>query len=81
MSNINNKNSCESCKYFANSQNILGSCQRFPSPQNKHQNDWCGEYSKLIDPMLIMAEELTRESIIDEVSAIKAKPGRPKKNA
>jgi hypothetical protein len=22
----------------------MGSCRRYPAPQNKHQNDWCGEH-------------------------------------
>jgi len=34
---------CEICKYFRDSQ-IMGSCRRYPVLQNKHANDWCGEF-------------------------------------
>jgi len=25
----------------------MGLCRRYPESFNKHQNDWCGEYSKI----------------------------------
>ena len=34
---------CEVCKFFRDSQ-IMGSCRRYPTLQNKHANDWCGEF-------------------------------------
>lgn len=37
--------SCQTCLYFKNSQ-IMGSCRRYPQMLNKHQNDWCGEFSQ-----------------------------------
>jgi len=34
---------CFTCEFFRNAQ-VMGSCRRYPAPQNKHQNDWCGEH-------------------------------------
>ena len=34
---------CKSCKYFLVG-NQLGQCRRYPSYQNRHENEWCGEF-------------------------------------
>ncbi|UOF80271.1 higH-potential iroN-sulfur protein from ectothiorhodospira transfeR(iroN-sulfur proteiN).8A [Caudoviricetes sp.] len=34
---------CSSCKYFLGID--LGSCRRFPTYQNRHANEWCGEWA------------------------------------
>ena len=35
--------SCESCIFWAD-RNIIGVCQRYPQPVNKHKTEWCGEF-------------------------------------
>jgi len=34
---------CGGCKFFRNQQ-IMGICRLYPLHQNKHQNDWCGQF-------------------------------------
>jgi hypothetical protein len=38
---------CLTCEFFRNAQ-VMGTCRRYPAPQNKHQNDWCGEHQMKI---------------------------------
>ncbi len=37
------KFNCETCIFWLD-QKITGLCRRFPRYQNKHKNEWCGEY-------------------------------------
>jgi len=41
---------CRLCRYFdLQSNQTLGQCRRYPVYQNRHQNEWCGEFvAKLI---------------------------------
>ena len=39
------KEICQSCKYFVTSNAVLGVCKRYPQYVNKHDADWCGEYT------------------------------------
>jgi len=41
---------CFNCKYFLG--NDLGSCRRFPTYQNRHANEWCGEWAMKIIPLM-----------------------------
>ena len=34
---------CGNCEYFANRQ-IMGICRLYPTQQNKHESDWCGQH-------------------------------------
>jgi hypothetical protein len=80
ISNFNK--SCKICIYFADENSIMGSCRRFPSYQNRHSTEWCGEFDQ--NPSLVALDNLvadvTRATIMAEVGAIKPKLGRPKKN-
>lgn len=31
-------------------RNIIGVCQRYPQPVNKHKGEWCGEFKSWILP-------------------------------
>jgi hypothetical protein len=31
---------------------VLGQCRRFPVYQNRHANEWCGEYTIKIDHVI-----------------------------
>ena len=77
------KNTCGLCKYFSNPNDVLGVCRRFPTYQNRHNTEWCGEYQQNA-PILVMDEiatELTKESIKMEVGNLRPKAGRPRKYA
>ena len=49
MAAINSSASCYDCLFWLRGD-MMGQCRRFPEHLNKHQNDWCGEYSKTPSP-------------------------------
>jgi hypothetical protein len=66
---------CLTCEFFRNAQ-VMGTCRRYPAPQNKHQNDWCGEHQ-----MKILA--LPVYDIMTDTTTMppeRKKPGRKPKN-
>ena len=72
---------CKTCKYFLIETNAqMGSCRRFPTYQNRHSTEWCGEFSilkhyDLLDTIenLVIAEEKK------EANETRNKGGRPRK--
>jgi len=76
------KSNCGNCKHFSEPNNILGSCRRYPTYQNRHSTDLCGEYaqSSTFGALDNIVQEVTKESIQAEVAAMKPKAGRPKRN-
>ena len=74
--------SCKVCIYFADENSMMGSCRRFPTYQNRHHTEWCGEFEQNPSPIALenLVQDVTRESIMAEVAAIKPKSGRPKKD-
>jgi len=66
---------CLTCEFFRNAQ-VMGSCRRYPAPQNKHQNDWCGEYQMKIMLALPVYDIMTDTTTTPE----RKKPGRKPKN-
>jgi len=83
MAKINFNNTCLTCIYYSDPNQIMGTCRRYPTYQNRHSTEWCGEFELNPSPVAIenIVQDVTRESIMAEVSAIKTKPGRPKKDA
>ena len=95
MAGINSKEACNSCIYFYDAEgNIMGSCRRYPTYQNRHGTDWCGDFSRIVPPPVIahmmhdleIASELSNEEkekrrlVIAEAGTVIPKPkGRPKK--
>ncbi len=66
---------CEICRYFRDSQ-IMGSCRRYPVLQNKHANDWCGEFQ-------IVVAIIREEDVLPAPAAgsfLPKKRGRPAKH-
>lgn len=47
MAAINSSASCYDCLFWRRGD-LMGLCRRYPESFNKHQNDWCGEYSKIV---------------------------------
>jgi hypothetical protein len=82
MAISNYNKSCKICIYFADENSIMGSCRRFPSYQNRHSTEWCGEFDQ--NPSLVALDNLVanvrKATIMAEVGAIKPKSGRPRKN-
>jgi hypothetical protein len=95
MAVVNSKDGCSSCIYFLSTGNdFIGSCRRFPTYQNRHGTEWCGEFvivppnpvfESMVQDIEIQTELVEdakekRKKIIEEASKVipKAK-GRPKK--
>ena len=34
---------CKSCRYFSD-LGMMGQCRRYPTFQNRHGTEWCGEH-------------------------------------
>jgi hypothetical protein len=66
---------CEVCKFFRDSQ-IMGSCRRYPVLQNKHANDWCGEF---VVVAILEKEDVSPAPVAG--SFLPKKRGRPAKEA
>ena len=65
---------CLTCEFFRNAQ-VMGTCRRYPAPQNKHQNDWCGEHQ-----MKILALPVYDIMTDTTTTPERKKPGRKPKN-
>jgi len=37
------KDNCKACRYF-NDIGQMGQCRRYPTYQNRHYTEWCGEF-------------------------------------
>ena len=35
---------CKSCRHFLDTE-MLGQCRRYPTYQNRHANEYCGEFA------------------------------------
>ena len=94
MAGINSKEACNSCIYFYDAEgNIMGSCRRYPTYQNRHGTDWCGDFAKIppnivfetmmqdMEIQTISEESIEkRKKLIEEAGKTEPKPrGRPKK--
>lgn len=91
MAVVNSKDGCNSCIYFLSQENdFMGVCRRFPTYQNRHGSEWCGEFV-IVPPNPVfeaivqdieIAEEAKekRKKVLEEASFTPPKPkGRPKK--
>ena len=95
MADVNFKDGCSSCIYFLSTDNdFIGSCRRFPTYQNRHGSEWCGEFvvvpPNAVFEALVQDIEITvqvaedakekRKKVIEEAAKVEPKPkGRPKK--
>lgn len=71
---------CSDCRYFVD-HTQMGQCRRYPTYQNRHRNEWCGELVAIAS--LEVAPPLGGAflPVVDVPQIEKRKPGRPKKNA
>jgi hypothetical protein len=69
------KDNCKSCAYFLGGDN-MGQCRRYPTYQNRHQNEWCGEFVVKNEQFASMVEVLTQQVTTEEPK----RRGRPRHN-
>jgi hypothetical protein len=69
-----NTDTCNCCRFFSNNQEIMGSCKRYPTYQNRHGSDWCGEYSPDQPTQVV---NLIVEHFVEPTEQPKKKRGRP----
>ena len=69
------KEDCNSCHYFVGGDN-LGQCRRFPVYQNRHKNEWCGEFMAKNENFASMVDVLTNQVTTEEPK----RRGRPRHN-
>jgi hypothetical protein len=95
MAVVNSKDGCSSCIYFLSTGNdFIGSCRRYPTYQNRHGSEWCGEFvlvppnpvfESMVQDIEIQAELVEdakekRKKVIEEAGKVEPKAkGRPKK--
>lgn len=46
MADANFIESCSACRFFLAPHGAIGVCRRYPTHQNRHGNDWCGEFEQ-----------------------------------
>ena len=92
MAVVDSKDGCSSCIYFLSTGNdFIGTCRRFPTYQNRHGSEWCGEFV-ILPPnpvMVAMVQDIEtaveetkekRKKVIEEAGKVEPKPkGRPRK--
>jgi len=76
MAGVNDKESCNSCRFFSLGDRGMGMCRRYPAAINASSNGWCGEFSISSPAFQALVESITEPMITVE---IKKSRGRPKK--
>lgn len=73
MSGLN----CKACVYF-NDIGQMGQCRRYPTYQNRHYTEWCGEFELVA---ILEKEGVTPVQVAGVFSEPPKKRGRPAKAA
>ena len=62
---------CIECKWFVGQTNDnYGVCKRYPTTQNKSQQDWCGEFASKVVVITPVQEEPIKTIAINFVEPI-----------
>ena len=79
MADSNDKELCNSCRFFSLGDRSMGLCHRYPSAINTSTNNWCGEFvlSEESLPLEALVKAMTEPVLISEP---KKQRGRPKKS-
>jgi hypothetical protein len=72
MADANFIESCSACRFFLAPNGAIGVCRRYPTHQNRHGNDWCGEWTFKKTIVEITQEKIINEAF-DEVYAKRSK--------
>jgi hypothetical protein len=67
---------CRDCRYYHDTNSILGLCRRYPTYQNRSPQETCGEYKG--KAVAKLTPEITGDFLPDPV---KKRMGRPRKEA
>lgn len=68
---------CKVCRFFQDA-GPMGVCRRYPTFQNRHITEWCGEFV-LNETLLVVLPVMSEESVVIEQQERKRR-GRPAKN-
>ena len=69
------KQNCKACVYF-NDIGQMGQCRRYPTFQNRHHTEWCGEFELVA---IVPTEDVLPVS--EAGTFLPKKRGRPAKEA
>ena len=69
------KDNCTGCKHFQD-HGQMGVCRRYPTYQNRHHTEICGEFSAL--PIVPVEQEFTITMHDAAPDVVKKQRGRPK---
>jgi hypothetical protein len=76
MADVNDKESCNSCRFFSVGDRSMGICRRYPATINTSSNSWCGEFS-ISSPAFQALVQSISEPL--DIPIVKKSRGRPKK--
>jgi hypothetical protein len=71
------KQNCKACVYF-NDIGQMGQCRRYPTFQNRHHTEWCGEFELVA---IVPTEDVLPVQEAGAFSEPPKKRGRPAKDA
>lgn len=71
------KQNCKACVYF-NDIGQMGQCRRYPTFQNRHHTEWCGEFELVA---IVPSEDVLPVQEAGAFSDPPKKRGRPAKDA
>ena len=71
------KENCKACVYF-NDICQMGQCRRYPTFQNRHHTEWCGEFELVA---IVPSEDVLPVQEAGAFSEPPKKRGRPAKDA
>lgn len=71
------KQNCKACVYF-NDIGQMGQCRRYPTFQNRHHTEWCGEFQLVA---ILESEDVLPVPEAGAFSEPPKKRGRPAKEA
>ena len=71
------KENCKACVYF-NDIGQMGQCRRYPTYQNRHNTEWCGEFQLVA---ILETEGVLPVQEAGTFSEPPKKRGRPAKDA
>lgn len=77
MADINDKEACNSCRFFSLGDRGMGMCQRYPAAINASSNGWCGEFAISSRAFEALVESISEPLVTPEP---KKSRGRPKKS-
>lgn len=78
MATANDKELCNSCRFFSTGDRAMGLCHRYPASVNTSDNNWCGEWQAVINvPLQAMVNAIIEPLIAEKQQKQR---GRPKKS-